>query len=88
MRALLSNRKFQFAANGGFELPAFLGYSAAAVGLAGPGRYSLDHLTGHRLDRPWVMVITFAASAAAATCVIRRRNAYLRAKAPASQQRM
>ncbi|MCW2874880.1 DoxX family protein [Actinacidiphila oryziradicis] len=75
-----------FAANGGFELPAFLGCSAAAIGLAGPGRYSLDHLTGHCLDRPGIMAVAFAASAAAATCVIRRRNAYLRAKAPASQQ--
>jgi putative oxidoreductase len=72
-----------FAANGGYELPAFLGYSAATIALAGPGRYSLDHLTGHRFDRPWTTAVAFTTTAAAAACVIRRRNAYLRAKIPA-----
>jgi putative oxidoreductase len=67
-----------FATSGGFELPGFLGYSAAAMGIAGPGRYSLDHLTGHRLDRPWVAAVAFTTSAAAAAAVIRRRNIHLR----------
>jgi putative oxidoreductase len=75
-----------FAASGGFEYPAFLGYSAAAIGLAGPGRYSLDHLTDHRFNRPWAVAVAFAASAAAAACVIRRRSAYLKAQAQAQAQ--
>jgi putative oxidoreductase len=70
-----------FVTSGGFEYPAFLGYSAAAIGLAGPGCYSLDHVTDHRLDRPWVVGVAFATSAAVAACVIRRRNARLQAQA-------
>ncbi|WP_329189211.1 DoxX family protein [Actinacidiphila glaucinigra] len=64
-----------FSASGGFEFPAFLGFTAAAIGLAGPGRYSLDHLTGGVLDCPWTVAASFAASAAAAALVISRRNA-------------
>ncbi|MBT2406201.1 MULTISPECIES: DoxX family protein [unclassified Streptomyces] len=63
-----------FAQSGGFEYPAFLGYVAAGLGLAGPGRYSLDHLTRHKLDRPAVVVLAFTLSAALATVVVKRRN--------------
>ncbi|MER5777781.1 DoxX family membrane protein [Streptomyces sp. NPDC002039] len=70
-----------FAQGGGFEYPAFLGYVAAGLGLAGPGRYSVDHFTRHRLDRPAVLVVAFALSAAAATVVVGRRNAALAAAA-------
>jgi putative oxidoreductase len=62
-----------FAASGGYEYPAFLGFCAAALGLAGPGRYSLDHLTGHVLNRPWAVAAAFTGSAAAAFMVVRRR---------------
>ncbi|WP_127360307.1 DoxX family protein [Actinacidiphila soli] len=67
-----------FAMSGGFELPAFLGYSAAGIGIAGPGRYSLDHLTGHCLDRPWVGAVAFSASALAAAAVLTHRAKILR----------
>jgi putative oxidoreductase len=62
-----------FAMSGGFEYPAFLGYSAAGIGIAGPGRYSLDHVTGHCLDRPWVVAAAFTVSAAATGLVLTRR---------------
>jgi putative oxidoreductase len=62
-----------FATSGGFEYPGFLGYSAAALGLTGPGRYSLDHVTGHCLNRPWTVAAAFAVSAAAAATVVRTR---------------
>ncbi|GGW23251.1 DoxX family protein [Streptomyces xantholiticus] len=62
-----------FAQSGGFEYPAFLGFTAAAVGVMGPGRCSLDHVTGHRFDRPWVLAAAFAASAVAAAAVVGRR---------------
>ncbi|OII64784.1 RpiR family transcriptional regulator [Streptomyces sp. CC53] len=62
-----------FNQSGGFEYPAFLGFTAAALGLAGAGRYSLDHLTGHRLDRTWTLAAAFVASAAGAAVVIGRR---------------
>ncbi|MEU7041009.1 DoxX family membrane protein [Streptomyces varsoviensis] len=68
-----------FATSGGFEYPAFLGFVAMGLGLAGPGRYSLDHATGHCLDRPWVVAAGFTASALAAACVLRRRARTVRA---------
>ncbi len=49
------------------------------LGLAGPGRYSVDHATGHCLDRPWVVAAGFTASALAAACVLRRRARTVRA---------
>ncbi|SFF65836.1 putative oxidoreductase [Actinacidiphila alni] len=71
-----------FATSGGFEYPAFLGFCAAALGVAGPGRYSLDHATGHVLDRPWVVAVAFTGAAAAAFGVVRRRAL---ATAPAAE---
>ncbi|MEW2813272.1 RpiR family transcriptional regulator, partial [Streptomyces massasporeus] len=52
---------------------AFLGFTAAAIGLTGAGRYSLDHATGHVLDQPWVVALAFAGSALAAAAVVGRR---------------
>ncbi|MFE5538330.1 DoxX family protein [Streptomyces sp. NPDC056485] len=68
-----------YAQGGGFEYPAFLGFVAACLGLSGPGRFSLDHATRHRLDRPATVVAAFALSAAAATVVLNRRAATLAA---------
>ncbi|MFD3652853.1 DoxX family protein [Streptomyces sp. 24-1644] len=62
-----------FAQGGGYEYPAFLGFTAAAIGLSGPGRYSLDEVTWHVLDRPWVVALAFASSAVAAAAVVGRR---------------
>ncbi|WP_329113497.1 DoxX family protein [Streptomyces sp. NBC_01353] len=62
-----------FAQSGGFEYPAFLGFTAAAIGITGAGRYSLDHATGHVVDRPWVVATAFLASALAAAAVVGRR---------------
>jgi len=70
-----------FSTSGGYEYPAFLGFVAAGIGLAGPGRYSFDHLTRHVLDKPWVVRTAFLASAAASFAVLRRRNAALTAAA-------
>ncbi|MGW7002039.1 DoxX family protein [Streptomyces sp. NPDC054933] len=64
-----------FAQSGGYEYPLFLGYSAAGLGVAGPGRHSLDHATCHALDRPWVVALAFTVSAFAGAAVIRRRRA-------------
>ncbi|MFE6228008.1 MULTISPECIES: DoxX family membrane protein [unclassified Streptomyces] len=62
-----------FAQGGGYEYPAFLGFTAAAIGITGPGRYSLDHVTGHVLDRPWVVATAFLGAALAAAAVVGRR---------------
>lgn len=40
---------------------------------AGAGRYSLDHASGHVLDRPWTVALAFLGSAAAAALVVGRR---------------
>ncbi|MCX0247380.1 MULTISPECIES: DoxX family protein [Streptomyces] len=62
-----------FAQGGGYEYPAFLGFTAAAIGLTGPGRYSVDHATGHVFDQPWMVALAFAGSAAAAAAVVGKR---------------
>ncbi|WP_328907126.1 DoxX family protein [Streptomyces sp. NBC_00234] len=62
-----------FAQGGGYEYPAFLGFTAAAIGLTGPGRYSLDEATCHVFNQPWVVALAFAGSAAAAAVVVGKR---------------
>lgn len=62
-----------FAQGGGFEYPAFLGFTAATTGLAGAGRYSLDHATGHRFDQSWMVALAFACSALGAAAVVAKR---------------
>ncbi|WP_042415139.1 DoxX family protein [Streptacidiphilus anmyonensis] len=75
-----------FAMKGGYEYPAFLGFVAAGLGLAGPGRYSFDHLTRHRLDRPAMVLLAFAASAAAAAAVVSRRESVVAEQAAAAER--
>lgn len=62
-----------FAAGGGYEYPAFLGFTAAAIGLIGAGRYSVDHATRHIFDRPWMVALAFTGSSLAAASVVGRR---------------
>ncbi|MEV3987816.1 DoxX family membrane protein [Streptomyces sp. NPDC049837] len=62
-----------FSQSGGFEYPAYLGFMAAAIGVTGAGRYSLDHVTGHRFDRPLVLAAAFVGSALAAAAVVGKR---------------
>lgn len=71
-----------FAMGGGYEYPAFLGFTAAALGVTGAGRLSLDHATGHVLDRPWVVATAFLGTAIAAAAVVNRRADALAAPAP------
>ncbi|MEV0489924.1 DoxX family protein [Streptomyces atratus] len=72
-----------FAQSGGYEYPAFLGFTAAAIGLTGPGRYSLDHVTWHVFDRPWMVALAFAGSAAGVVAVVGKRSRGLRKNADA-----
>ncbi|MEV4970820.1 DoxX family protein [Streptomyces scopuliridis] len=71
-----------FAQSGGFEYPAFLGWTAASIGLMGAGRYSLDRATRHCFDQPWMIPVAFLTSAAAAFVIINKR-----AKTLAADQR-
>ncbi|RKE18901.1 DoxX family protein [Streptomyces sp. TLI_171] len=63
-----------FAHGGGYEYPALLGACGLALGISGAGRYSLDAALGHRLARPWMGVLAFAASALGAAAVVSRRQ--------------
>jgi len=58
-----------FAANRGYELPATNLATALALAVAGPGRYSLDHLTGLRLHRVLTGLVVAGAVAGAAANV-------------------
>jgi putative oxidoreductase len=72
-----------FNGKGGFEYPAVLGWSAAALALAGPGTLSLDHLLGHRLNRSWMRLALAGAAVAAVAVIVRRRRTV--AATPAAQ---
>jgi len=63
-----------FNGKGGFEYPAVLGWTAAALALTGPGRLSLDNAFGQRLNRSWMRNLALAAAAPAALAVIARRR--------------
>jgi putative oxidoreductase len=63
-----------FATEGGFEYPAVLGLAAASFTIGGPGAFSLDSLTGHVLDRPWMRAVSFAAIPAVMAVQIYRRR--------------
>jgi putative oxidoreductase len=58
-----------FAANRGYELPAANLAAALALTAAGPGRYSLDGLTGLRLPRILAGLVVAGAAAGAAVNV-------------------
>ena len=58
-----------FAANRGYELPATNLAAALALAVAGPGRYSLDGLTGLRLPRVVTALVVAGAVAGAAANV-------------------
>jgi putative oxidoreductase len=63
-----------FNADGGYELPGTFGLVAATLALTGPGRFSLDHALGHRLNRRWMAVVGFAATVGSAAYLISTRS--------------
>src|ERR1019366_7495915 len=71
-----------FSSNGGFEFPAVLGASAAALALTGPGALSLDHALRHRLNQPWMRGLALAPVVPAAPPVITRRRRNLASAPP------
>jgi putative oxidoreductase len=68
-----------FNANGGLEYPALISLTAMSLIVSGPGRVSLDHLTAHVLDRPWMRGLAVASVPVAVAVMIRRRRAALAA---------
>ncbi|MEV1011559.1 DoxX family protein [Streptomyces sp. NPDC049881] len=63
-----------FAMNGGYEYPAFLGFTAAALAVTGPGRFSLDHAMGDLLNRHWMVPAALIGTAAALLAVVGSRS--------------
>jgi len=75
--------KGAFAADGGFELPLTNAAAALALAVAGPGRYSLDGLTGRSLPKPLARLVVAGAAASAGACVAMLLRAAPVAPAPA-----
>jgi len=73
-----------FATEGGFEYTGILALAGAAVAISGPGRFSLDHLLGDRLNRPWMSAVALTVLGAASAAVIARRNRAMASTAPAA----
>lgn len=70
-----------FAMDGGLEYPAVLGLAATSFAVGGPGRVSLDALTGHVLDRPWMRAVAVSVIPLAMSVQIYRRRQALAADA-------
>ena len=73
-----------FATEGGFEYTGVLALAGAAVAISGPGRFSLDRLTGDRLNRPWMSAAALTVLGGASAFVVARRNRAVAAAAPAA----
>ncbi|MGC4935483.1 DoxX family protein [Gordonia sp. DT30] len=69
-----------FAQNGGFEYPAVLGLTSAAIVLTGPGRYSVDAVVKHPLAHERVGIAALLATVGGAAAVLSRRKKALAAQ--------
>jgi putative oxidoreductase len=73
-----------FNMGGGYELPATFALVGAAIAVGGPGRYSIDTLTGDALDKPWMRGVALASAIAAAYYIIGERAKVLADRAAAA----
>lgn len=69
-----------FNTSGGLELPATYGLVGAVLGSVGPGRYSLDEVTGHALNKPWMTAVGLVSAVGAAAFMLRQRSRVLAAR--------
>ena len=63
-----------FNTSGGYELPATFGLVGTVLGLTGPGRFSLDHALGHKLNRRWMAFAGLASALGSAAYLISNRQ--------------
>jgi len=75
-----------FAHSGGYEYAASLGLAAAGLAIAGPGRLSLDHLLGNRVNRGWMVPVALGVTAAVTAAVVGARNKRVRRAAEGHQE--
>ena len=73
-----------FNMGGGYELPATFGLVGAAVALGGPGRYSVDALSGDVLNKPWMRAVALTSAVASAAYLISQRAKVLADRAAAA----
>lgn len=66
-----------FNTEGGLEYPALIALSAMALVVQGPGRISLDELTCHVLDRPWMRYAALVSVVPAVALVVTRKHRHL-----------
>jgi putative oxidoreductase len=59
----------------GYELPATYALVGTALALTGPGRFSVDQMTGGALNRPWMRVLTLISALASAAYLVATRSA-------------
>jgi putative oxidoreductase len=64
-----------FNTNGGYELPVTYALVGSTFALTGPGRFSVDHLTGEALNRPWMRALALVGALAAAAVLVSSRGA-------------
>ena len=70
--------------DGGPETALTYGLVGTVLTLTGAGRFSLDHLTGNVLDKPWMRAVAYVSAAGAATAIILARRRELASRpAPA-----
>lgn len=67
-----------FAQEGGYEYAVSLGLTATGLAIAGPGRFSLDHLLGHALNQRWMVPLSIGVKAAITALVVGERNKRVR----------
>ena len=69
-----------FNTDGGLELPATFALVGTTLALTGPGRYSLDAVTGGLLSRPWMTAIALVSAVGSAAFLISQRAKVLAAR--------
>lgn len=75
-----------FATEGGMEYPALLSLAATCTVIAGSGPASLDAVTGHVFDKPWMRAVALGSIPVVAGIQILGRRKALRADALRAQE--
>jgi putative oxidoreductase len=61
----------------GYELPVTYALVGTLLALTGPGRFSVDHVIGGALNRPWMRVLALIGALASAAYLVVMRSAVL-----------
>jgi putative oxidoreductase len=64
----------------GYEVPATYALVGTTLALTGPGRFSVDHVTGGALNRPWMRALALLGALISAAYLIASRTAVVEAQ--------